>query len=284
MTVAALKQNVILDQKVGLEDFFVLLSFVTGRSKAFLLAHEEYSLNQEQTTLLESLLKRRALHEPTSYLIGTREFFGRDFLVTPAVLIPRPETELLIEQVLSQMETNTAPTTLIDIGTGSGAIILTLSLELALRGHHYDYLGIDISPEALRVATENKKKLQDTAVTFLQSDLLVAIPETSWTDTVIILANLPYVSAIQYREAMPDVVLYEPALALISGADGLDHYRRLITELRAKKKPSSLTLYLEIDALQTIPIRKLLEESFPDGVCEVWKDLAGHERLIRYTL
>ena len=282
MTVGLFKQQVILDQKVSLEDFFVLLSFVTGQSKAFLFAHEEYLLTEDQTALLENLLKRRALHEPISYLTGTREFFGRSFSVTPAVLIPRPETELLIEQVLSQMETSTTPTTLIDIGTGSGAIILTLSLELTLREQIHTYLGVDISSEALAVAQRNKTQLGDTAVQFLQSDLLVSIPETYWTDSVILIANLPYVLESQYRQAMPDVQLYEPALALVSGIDGLDHYRKLITEL-SQKKPLSCTLYLEIDASQTETLRKLLEQSFPNGLFEVWKDLAGHERLIRYS-
>lgn len=282
MTVGLFKQQLILDQKVSLEDFFVLLSFVTGQSKAFLFAHEEYLLTEDQTALLENLLKRRALHEPISYLTGTREFFGRSFSVTPAVLIPRPETELLIEQVLSQMEMSTTPTTLIDIGTGSGAIILTLSLELTLREQIHTYLGVDISSEALAVAQRNKTQLGDTAVQFLQSDLLVSIPETYWTDSVILIANLPYVLESQYRQAMPDVRLYEPALALVSGIDGLDHYRKLITEL-SQKKPLSCTLYLEIDASQTETLRKLLEQSFPNGLFEVWKDLAGHERLIRYS-
>lgn len=282
MTVGLFKQQLISDQKVSLEDFFVLLSFVTGQSKAFLFAHEEYLLQEDQVTLLENLLKRRALHEPISYLTGTQEFFGRNFSVNAHVLIPRPETELLIEQVLSQMETSAVPTTFIDVGTGSGAIILTLSLELALRGQIHTYLGVDISSEALAVAQHNKTQLGETAVQFLQSDLLVSIPETYWTDSVVVLANLPYVLESQYEQAMPDVRLYEPALALVSGIDGLDHYRRLIIEL-SQKKLSSCTLYLEIDASQTDTLRKLLEQSLPNGLFEVWKDLAGHERLVRYS-
>jgi release factor glutamine methyltransferase len=280
-TVQTLKQQVMRDQVVSLEDFFVLLAFITGQSKAFLFAHDEYLLTEAETTTLLSLLKRRALHEPVSYLTGAREFFGRSFVVNQHVLIPRPETELIIEKVLAQ--TYSAPTTFIDIGTGSGAIILTLSQELSSSAPLHHFLGVDISEEALTVASKNKTLLKDAVVEFIQSDLLYNISPQYLQGSLVIIANLPYVPEAQYHEAMPDVRLYEPRIALVSGIDGLDHYRRLIQELTKKQLPS-FTLYLEIDGAQTPALTTLLEQVFPNGTCEVFKDLSGHDRLIRYTL
>ncbi len=280
MTVAELKQEVILKQEVSLEDFFVLLAFVSGKSKTFLFAHEELSLSKEQSTHLQDLLKRRALHEPVSYLTGSREFFGREFLVTPDTLIPRPETELMVEEVLDQVKNTDLSHTFIDIGTGSGAIILTLAQELTSIGRTAQYLALDISDEALQVAKKNKSAFGDTQVQFLQSDLLISVPEIYQHDNLIFLANLPYVPEEQYRNAMPDVILYEPALALVSGRDGLDHYRRLISEL-ASRKLESFTLYLEIDPSQTMVLQKLIHNTFADGKLEVIKDLQNHDRIIR---
>lgn len=280
MTVAELKQEVILKQKVSLEDFFVLLAFVTKKSKTFLFAHEELLLSKEQYTLLQDLLKRRALHEPVSYLTGIKEFFGRNFLVTPDTLIPRPETELMVEEVLAQVKNTDLSYTFIDIGTGSGAIILTLAQELTSIGKAAQYLALDISSEALQVAQKNQNAFGDTQVQFLQSDLLVSVPETYWHNNLIFLANLPYVPEEQYQNAMPDVTLYEPALALVSGSDGLDHYRRLISEL-AFQKLESFTLYLEIDPSQTTVLQELLRDTFANGKLEVIKDFQNHDRIIR---
>jgi release factor glutamine methyltransferase len=278
MTVAELKQTVISAKEVSLPDFFVLLSFVTDKPKAFLFAHEEYALSMEEISLLLNLLKRRALHEPISYLTGTREFYGRNFSVNPSVLIPRPETEFLVERVLAATSSNT-PATFIDIGTGSGAIILTLSEERKSMNEQDVYLGIDISPEALVVAKKNKESLQNISVEFFESDLLKAIPEKYFEGSLILLANLPYVPTQQYRDAMPDVRLYEPEIALVSGTDGLDHYRRLIQEI-ITHNISSFTLYLEIDPSQTTTLISVLESTFPTCTHTVIQDLQGHDRVI----
>jgi release factor glutamine methyltransferase len=278
MTVAELKQTVISAKEVSLPDFFVLLSFVTDKPKAFLFAHEEYALSMEEISLLLNLLKRRALHEPISYLTGTREFFGRDFHVDSSVLIPRPETELLVERVLTYTLPNKS-CTFIDIGTGSGAIILTVSEERT-RQHKQDiYLGVDISHQAILVAQKNKESLQNISVEFFEGDLLKAIPEKYLEGNLIFLANLPYVPTQQYLDAMPDVRLYEPEIALVSGTDGLDHYRRLIQEI-ITHNISSFILYLEIDPSQTTTLISVLESAFPTCTHTVIQDLQGHDRVI----
>lgn len=280
MTILDLKQSIIKDSLISLDDFFVLLSFVLQKPKSFLFAHDEYALTNEELSYLEALLERRRHHEPVAYLIHAKEFYGRTFFVDSHVLIPRPETELLVELILKDTLHQEHPLHFIDIGTGSGAIILTLVQELPPL---HRFTGVDVSLEALRVARHNQESLAISNVDFLESDLLQNIPLSYLTSSPIIIANLPYVPQHQYDEAMPDVKDYEPALALVSGTDGLDHYRRLIEEMKHLHLPS-FSLYLEIDSSQTTLLRELLQTTFPHGVFLVHQDLAGLDRIIKFTL
>ena len=280
MTILTLKQKVVQEALVSLDDFFVLLSFVTKKPKSFLFAHDEYVLTEDEQLHIESLLQRRVLHEPVAYLIHSREFYGRTFFVDERVLIPRPETELLIDTVLSDVSSYDEPCCLIDVGTGSGAIILTLAKTLPSL---HRFIGVDISPDALTVARQNQKLLEEAEALFFESDLIKNIPSEYFSLTPIIIANLPYVPQKQYDEAMPDVKNYEPAIALVSGTDGLNHYRELIKELK-QKNLSSFILYLEIDSSQTLLLEELLKEHFPKGLFTVYKDLASHDRIIKYQV
>ncbi len=262
---------------IALEDFFVLLAHVTGQTKTFLLAHPEYTLSSEEETRLKALIERRLSHEPVAYLTGHKEFYGRDFLVTPATLIPRPETEVLIEKIVAYLQNISSPTTVLDIGTGSGAIILTLAEELD--DTNFQFIGTDISLDALEIAKKNQKLLQNTSVTFQQSDLLtnVTLPKKH----LCIVANLPYVPTKMYQEAEPDVRNFEPMLALVSGDDGLDHYRRLITEIR-ERNLTNFSLFLEIDPSQTTELTKLLS-IFDTMSITIIKDLTDRERFIKLS-
>lgn len=281
MTIAELKRRALAKEQVSLIDFFALLAFVTQKPKSFLFGHDEYTLSEEEYSTLQALLARRTLHEPVSYLTHHKEFFGRDFFVDKRVLIPRPETELLIEQVLSTLCTITSPASIVDIGTGSGAIILTLEKELAASNHVF--LGTDISKDALAVAEKNKEALGCTKTTLLESNLLENIPESYFRTPLILIANLPYVPQEQYDTSMPDVHDYEPALALVSGVDGLDHYRALI-EVIQERNITSFTLFLEIDSSQSLALKTLLENYFPTGTFTLYQDLAGLDRIIKFTL
>lgn len=275
MTLKELKQKVLHEKLVSLDDFFVLLAFILHQTKTFLLAHEEYLLTPNEEREILHLLERRAKHEPVAYLTTTKEFYGRDFFVDHRVLIPRPETEHIIEKVITL---SPAPQSIIDIGTGSGAIILTLAKELSEPQY---FIGVDTSLDALTVATLNQQKLTDHKTLLFKSDLLSSIPERYFTQPLVLIANLPYVPQQQYSESMPDVKNYEPPEALVSGVDGLDHYRRLITELSIKNIPH-FTLFLEIDASQTSTLKTLFEEHFPSGHFSVFQDLAGYDRVIEF--
>ena len=283
MTIGAIQKTYthpqVATSAIALEDFFVLLSHVTSKPKAFLLAHPEHDLTSEEEAILKGLIERRKNHEPVAYLIGHKEFYGRDFRVTPATLIPRPETEVLIEEVLGHLKTFSSPTAVFDIGTGSGAIILTLAKEMSLQ-KDFLYIGTDISPDALMVAKENQKRLNNTTVLFQESDLLknIVLPQEK---NICIIANLPYVPTKMYEETEPDVQNFEPRIALESGHDGLDHYRRLITEIQ-EKKLTNFSLFLEIDPSQTNTLSELLSV-FSPMVTTVIQDLTGRERFIKLS-
>lgn len=189
-------------------DALILLSDELGQTKAQLLAHDDELLSQEQFDNLEMKLQRRTAREPMAYIRGHQEFYGRDFVVTPNVLIPRPETETLIE-LLDTLDIGQLPT-LVDIGTGSGAIAVTAKLEHP----SWQVIATDVSPEALSIASTNAARL-GADVAFIAGSLLEPIEGT----VDIIAANLPYVD--QAWERFSPETDYEPALALFADNSGL---------------------------------------------------------------
>lgn len=273
------------------EDFFILLAHATGKDTVFLLAHPEYELSDASTTLAIRSLTRRQRHEPVAYITGHKEFYGRDFFVGPGVLIPRPETELIVEQVIRHITTSTRSRkkiAVIDVGTGSGAIIISLALSLPTHHHkNISWIALESEECALRYARKNAKHLcVNKTIRFLKSDLLSRIlPELFGYDEVIIVANLPYLSATLYRKTAPNVKHYEPKSALVSGTDGLDHYRRLLHALVpiASSLPAS-TLFLEISPEQKKALVQEISLSFPDSSTQVYPDLSGRDRCLELTL
>jgi release factor glutamine methyltransferase len=282
MTVGALQKTILSPHEGSAplppEDFFVLLAFVTGNTKAFLLGHPELELSPKQEERLMDLIARRLNHEPVAYLTGQKEFYGRTFKVNNDVLIPRPETEVLIEEVLNHLTNKPRPTTLIDLGTGSGAIILTLAQELT--DGMYSFIGSDISSEALKVTHENKNLFGNPSVTLIKSDLLENIL-VGQDENLCIIANLPYLPIDMYENTEPDVKNFEPNIALVSGTDGLDHYRRLIAEIHTLGL-NKFTLFLEIDPSQ-VPALKSILTPFSHHTLTVIKDLTGRERFIKLS-
>lgn len=273
------------------EDFFLLLARALARERIFPLAHPDYALTVDEEARAREYFDRRRHQEPVAYLTGHREFYGRDFSVTPDTLIPRPETELLIERVLQCMtaiETNHPETSfsIIDIGTGSGNIIITLAKETALLHpqSHTTYHASDISRQALTVAQKNANTHAVTdIITFLESDLLNNFSSLSIKEShCIIAANLPYLATAIYAESPADVRDYEPRSALISGVDGLDHYRRLLPTLTLFTRHAlSTTIFFEISPEQAPRLSHLIVQSFPQAEISVIRDLSGKKRLIQ---
>ena len=216
-------------------DALVLLEDCSGKDRGWLLAHPEHELSDEQVAKLKKLLARRALHEPLAYLRGHTEFYGRDFVISAAVLEPRPESETMIDLLKKLPKLPTKPR-IADVGTGSGALGITAASELPKATVEL----LEIDPEALKIAKRNVDKLS-TGISALPSDLLAG----SSQNYDVLLCNLPYVPDDFHINT---AALHEPGLALFGGPDGLDVYRRLFEQVRDLQKQP---LYILTEALPT---------------------------------
>lgn len=233
-------------------DAELLLLHTLQISRAILLAYPDREVPSEQQTLYHSLILRRLRHEPVQYILGQQEFYGLNFCVTPAVLIPRPETEHLVEAVLKMTPSN-AHAKLVDVGTGSGAIAVALAFNLP----HAEITALDISSDALGVAAGNARehKVEDR-IRFLQSDLLSTVSEEGGFDAIV--SNPPYIPETDRPTLHPQVREHEPATALFAGETGLDIYRRLIPQAYKALKQNGL-LALEIGYGQEAALTELLD-------------------------
>lgn len=241
----------------------------------FLIAMDE-PIPAEALEKLADFCRRRARHEPLQYMLGSQEFYGRLFAVGPGVLIPRPETEILVEQVLlkaDQMWEAGSRLQVADIGTGSGAICITLACERP------DWLvsTVDISPEASRIAQENAKRL-GAEVRFLQGDLVEPLVREGAKLDVLV-SNPPYIPSRDVDELDEEVRGFEPRLALDGGSDGLDFYRRLCGALPSLLKEKAIVAF-EVGIHQAKDVAAQLQASGVIDETAVICDLAGIERVV----
>lgn len=239
----------------------VLAGHILGVSRTWLITHPEAEITDETP------LVRRERHEPLAYIVGRREFYGRDFTVSPAVLIPRQDTETLVEAAL-----RLGPPTgrVLDIGVGSGAIAVTLKLERPA----WDITGVDLSPEALAVAMQNAITLR-ADVRFLQSDGFGALTDERFD---LIVSNPPYIGRDEIL--MPEVYDFEPHLALFAGEEGLAFYRRLAQEASNHLSVGGMLL-MEVGHTQAEAVRTLFEAVGWRHV-ETFQDLAGIPRVVAF--
>jgi release factor glutamine methyltransferase len=242
-----------------------------SRPQLYLALDQELSPQQNNT--FWRLIERRLSGEPTAYIIGHREFYGLDFYVDPRVLIPRPESELMVETALSLTKKHHL-VTIADIGTGSGAIAISLALELS----QIKIYATDISAAALEVALVNcqKHKVNDR-IHLLQGNMLEPVPEP----VDLIVANLPYVRKSELALASP--AQFEPMLALDGGSDGTESIRQLCCQAGSKLRSRGYLL-LEIGQGQKETVTALLHTLFPEGKIEVVPDLSGIDRLVSLSL
>ena len=251
----------------------LLLRHTLNINRVQLYQDLDHELSPEQEPTFWNLIKRRLSHEPTAYIIGHREFYGLDFYVNPHVLIPRPESELLVEMALSLAQ-NHRVTTIADIGTGCGAI----AINLALHSSQTKIYATDISASALKVALINcKKHGVVNRICLLQGDMLD--PLTKPVDLIV--ANLPYVKKAELlRTSQAES---EPLLALNGGPDGLQKIHRLCRQVENKLHPTGY-LFLEIGQGQGRAVTTLLHSLFPYAKIEVVPDLGGTERVVSLHL
>lgn len=225
---------------------------------------------------LDELLWRRSRHEPLQYMFGSQEFYGRPFAVRPGVLIPRPETEILVEQVLlhaRQLWPDTAVLDVADIGTGSGAICVTLACERP----GWNVTTVDLSPDATAIARENAERL-GARIRFLQGDLVQPLLAAG-EQVDILVSNPPYIPSTDVDQLDAEVLEHEPRLALDGGADGLDCYRRLCQALPSVLKARALVAY-EVGIHQSRAVADLLTASGVIADVQIVPDLAGIERVV----
>ena len=246
----------------------LLLGKVLERPAAWLIAHGDAVLDEDALIAFASLVARRAGGEPAAYLLGQREFYGRDFMVSPAVLIPRPETELLIDVALATEVGDGDAPRLLDLGTGSGCIAVTLALEMP----QARVTAVDASAAALDVARINADR-HGAAVSLRQSDWFDALEDECFD---LIIANPPYIAASDPHLASGDL-RHEPPEALSSGADGLDSIRCIIAQAPAHLYPGG-QLWLEHGYDQALAVRDLLTAAGMAGI-EQHRDLAGIVRV-----
>ena len=231
-------------------DALTLLLHTLGITRAQFHANPGCEITPQQQAACEAAIARRLTNEPVQYIIGEQEFYGLTLHVAPAVLIPRPETEHLVEVVLHELENATAPR-ILDVGTGSGAIAIALAHHLL----HARMTAVDISPAALGLARENAARHGlGERIQFIESDLLSALADQAF-DAIV--SNPPYVPEADRSVLHPQVREHEPSTALFAGPDGLAIYRRLIPQARAALIPGGL-LALEIGHGQREAIADLL--------------------------
>jgi len=268
----------------------VLLAHALGKPKEWLVAHDDAVPDAAAVATFQALLQRVAAHEPMAYVLGHREFYGLDLIVDKRVLIPRPETEMLVELVLAEGKKGEGiPSAFdllpfafsaIDIGTGSGAV------PVALARHAPDMrlIASDISTDALDVARMNAAR-HDVLdqIAFVHSNLLADVPVELLRDVRVLTANLPYVTTEEITGLQPEIQDHEPRVALDGGADGLDLIRQLLSQIASLVQAQRMPLraaFFEFGASQGPAVLAAAQNLLPFAHCEILKDLAKLDRVL----
>ena len=249
----------------------ILLRHALGFDRAALFSRLQEEIDKKQWNSFERLVDRRANHEPTAYIIGHKEFYGVDLEVSPDSLIPRPETELLVDEALRG--TPKQPCALADVGTGCGAVAIALAMRLP---HHTVY-AIDSSEKALALTARNVERLGlSDRISLLHGDLVDPLPQA----VEVIAANLPYVKTSDWQELPPEIRDHEPREALDGGPDGTAALERLLRSAVSCLRPGGC-LVAEIAWDEGKRLMDVAGECFPEAQVSVIKDLAGLDRILR---
>ncbi len=274
------------DRDIGQLEAEILLAYVLKKDRAWLRTHDLEQITIAQQKQFLKLIARRALHEPIAYILGEKAFYGYTFRVTKDTLVPRPESELLVElavakiQELSDQDSrfhgNDNQMKVWEVGTGSGAI----GISIACAFRHCSMVASDISSTALRVAKGNAKRLQQGRILFVQDDLYGPKLQRLFgphPSIPIIVANLPYLPTGDKRVLAPDVVQYEPTNALFSGNDGLTLIKKFLKQL---VQIDFLYAFLEYDSPQTNELHMFAASLFPQADIKIHQDLASRDRVL----
>ena len=296
--------EIISELSIEKKEAEILTAFLLHKTRESLLSNSRTEVDNKFYKKIKDLEKKRLKNYPIAYLVGEKEFYGLNFKVNKDVLVPRPETEMMVDKIIDILknESNNFERDLynpknlfdnnynnpifIDVGTGSGAIIIAIANEIKKLwpndSDNFKFYGIDISEAALKIAKKNAKLHNlNKIIKFFEGDLLSPIAKKINKKNLIITANLPYLTPLQVKGSPS--ISREPKLALVAGSDGLKYYRQLFKQL-AKIDYKTLILFCEIDSSQTKNITYLAQKMFPEAKLEIIKDLAKLNRLLKITI
>ncbi|MBU6389113.1 peptide chain release factor N(5)-glutamine methyltransferase [Patescibacteria group bacterium] len=270
----------VADRSISFREAEIFLQHILGASRAWLHGHGDQKLTPEQSSRFEEFCRRREQNEPVAYIIGEKEFYGRRFYCDRRALIPRPETEGLIDIAMQWSRNRGRPIKILELGTGSGNIAITLSLELSVPAK---IVATDISPAALELARKNYQELgHRQPIRFICADLFHHSEIKKAAPFDLIIANLPYVPTAWQSdpEAQPEVVFQEPDIALFGGEDGLELYRRFFADapqyLGANGK-----IIIEFGEEETQKITAIAQKAFSNAQLTIQPDYAGLDRILQ---
>jgi len=264
-------------------DAELLLAHALNTPRAFLIAHGDEKMGTLARWKFHTLVQKRKRGIPLAYLTGHKEFYGLDFLVNKHTLVPRPDTELMVEEVMQEIKKSKNQITIIDVGTGSGCIPISILHTIRTSGLSVicKYYATDISKKALNIAKQNADK-HNVHITFKHGNLLEPFsPELRTLNSqLIITANLPYLTQTQFDEEPS--IQHEPHSALVAEHEGLALYEELLKQIKTYHlKPKT---YLEIDPSQTKKISNFITDIFPTAKIEIQKDLSGNDRVVKIII
>ena len=261
-------------------DLEILIAHVIQKDRLFVSMNPQHPIQQQQANTLQALVERREKQEPIAYIIGSKHFYNYDFHVNKNVLIPRPETELLIENALNYIE-NHEIKSIVDIGTGSGCIIITIAKELQKREiiNEVSFIATEVSNKAINTAQQNYNThfpKGSTKVNFVETNLLEKVNEK----VDVLLSNLPYIPQKEYEGLENNVRGFEPKLALVGGEKGEELIEKLLRQATQKVNPKSLIL-LEINHDQGEIVANIARKHFPKSEIVIIKDYANFDRIAK---
>jgi release factor glutamine methyltransferase len=257
----------------------LIVGHILGMSRTQLYTEPEMDVTSVEIEQLRQLVRRRLDHEPVAYILGHCEFYGIDFCIDYRTLVPRPETELLVEKAVElaqHISQSGKQITIADVGTGCGAIAISLALALP----QAKIYATDASPLALQVAEVNcRRHTVDGRVKLLHGNLLEPLPQL----IDMIVANLPYIKDCEFKDLSPEIRDYEPAVALAGGENGLDKIREMLEQMTGRLSYGACFL-LEIGLGQSKMVTSLIKNYFPKASIELVSDLGGIERVVKAGL
>lgn len=263
-------------------DADILLAHVLTKSREFVISHPEYKVHFFDAWRYKKCIQKRKHGVPVAYITGEKEFYGLNFFVNKHTLVPRPETEILVEKVIEEIKNCDENIVMIDVGTGSGCIPISIVKNVPAK--NINAIALDISKLALQMAKKNAAA-HNINIQFLQGNLLEPLIEKNVfkkNSSFVITANLPYLREDQFMSEPS--IQHEPKSALVAEENGLALYKELLTQIQQFLPNQSITLFFEIDPSQTQELREYIVSIFPQAVVNITQDYRSHDRVVKIEL